>query len=541
MAVGMAMQPDRARFDFKILPGDSKKLTLCCAAHKSTALPRNATAGADGDGDGDKHPLAGKSFDSLTPSDLKRKFQLPCGAHPEAGAILGFYDDLGHAPVKATLKDLCQLKKQGSHCPHGCNAKVSPSMLGLGRAEKLVISECAYSWCLGRVVNHKELPGGITHCAWCGVCRDYMYAHCSRCGECSYGSHHTLFPFACCHDMVLLHDGIAFVPNHDDAPCPPKPADRISGMIACSCCNGSELWALTGSGGVNLSTRPRKRAPHRGGRGNIPALTPDVSKGAGVSEFIDKEEAFARSLGIIEQDWRAPTTPPPKRFEILQKTLQVLDPTHLQLRDERTQQGIDRSLPDDYDYKTNREQMEELANTGGAGNFLAMMEPAYREFAKRLHAASFSSPSSPEASSMSVVDFIADLHRKEAAKAQEFLEKKAQEKLKQRQSRKAGGGGGGGGGGAAAAAAVDDDDDDDGGSDGDDEDEGGRVLGSESRSLTGELMCASCGVHGDTTNALSACPCKEVLYCSSQCQKLDWKEHKLSCKARNGGGRKKKP
>ena len=54
-------------------------------------------------------------------------------------------------------------------------------------------------------------------------------------------------------------------------------------------------------------------------------------------------------------------------------------------------------------------------------------------------------------------------------------------------------------------------------------------------------MCASCGVHGDTTNALSACPCKEVLYCSSQCQKLDWKEHKLSCKARNGGGRKKKP
>jgi hypothetical protein len=41
-------------------------------------------------------------------------------------------------------------------------------------------------------------------------------------------------------------------------------------------------------------------------------------------------------------------------------------------------------------------------------------------------------------------------------------------------------------------------------------------------------MCANCG---NTTGPLSACSqCKQVFYCSKECQKSDWKSHKLNCR-----------
>ena len=254
-------------------------------------------------------------------------------------------------------------------------------------------------------------------------------------------------------------------------------------------------------------------------------------------------------------EWRAAA--PPKRYAILHRALHVLSPSHPQLLDERTQQGIDRSLPDSYDYETNKRTMKKLNETQ-KDTGLWMINPAHKEFAARLHAASSSASSARTApTEKELVDFVADLLRTEAVGAQEYLTKKAEEKRKQKQSKAAGNTG--------AAGAADDGDDGDGrknvggegdhgdGDDNNDEEEeendkkkGGRsgggvgAIGSASRTPAGELRCACCGVVGDLRKTLSACPCREVLYCSSNCQKLDWKDHKLSCKARDGGRQKKK-
>ena len=47
-----------------------------------------------------------------------------------------------------------------------------------------------------------------------------------------------------------------------------------------------------------------------------------------------------------------------------------------------------------------------------------------------------------------------------------------------------------------------------------------------------ERRCGQCGVwQSDTERKLERCSgCKLVYYCSRECQKRDWKEHKAHCK-----------
>ena len=45
----------------------------------------------------------------------------------------------------------------------------------------------------------------------------------------------------------------------------------------------------------------------------------------------------------------------------------------------------------------------------------------------------------------------------------------------------------------------------------------------------GEALCARCGKPG-ATGMLRCSKCKSVRYCSRECQRSDWKQHKLRCK-----------
>eukprot|EP00808_Paulinella_micropora_P018860 g20361.t1 len=48
---------------------------------------------------------------------------------------------------------------------------------------------------------------------------------------------------------------------------------------------------------------------------------------------------------------------------------------------------------------------------------------------------------------------------------------------------------------------------------------------------TAQPMCKQCGAAGSTDKALSRCAaCQLVSYCSRECQKVDWPQHKAACK-----------
>ena len=46
---------------------------------------------------------------------------------------------------------------------------------------------------------------------------------------------------------------------------------------------------------------------------------------------------------------------------------------------------------------------------------------------------------------------------------------------------------------------------------------------------TSSLCCKYCGVIKDNHDLFSCSRCKTILYCSGECQKMDWKEHKNKC------------
>jgi hypothetical protein len=47
-----------------------------------------------------------------------------------------------------------------------------------------------------------------------------------------------------------------------------------------------------------------------------------------------------------------------------------------------------------------------------------------------------------------------------------------------------------------------------------------------------EAQCTTCGRSPQGDKKFSACgECKKARYCSQECQKVDWKTHKKSCKA----------
>jgi hypothetical protein len=54
------------------------------------------------------------------------------------------------------------------------------------------------------------------------------------------------------------------------------------------------------------------------------------------------------------------------------------------------------------------------------------------------------------------------------------------------------------------------------------------------RGPRGEGDCANCGRRKSGEKAFAACAkCKSVRYCSQDCQKVDWRTHKKSCKAKS--------
>ena len=46
--------------------------------------------------------------------------------------------------------------------------------------------------------------------------------------------------------------------------------------------------------------------------------------------------------------------------------------------------------------------------------------------------------------------------------------------------------------------------------------------------LTNPMLCANCGA----PNSSLKCPCKQVQYCSKECQGADWPSHKKKCRDR---------
>jgi hypothetical protein len=53
----------------------------------------------------------------------------------------------------------------------------------------------------------------------------------------------------------------------------------------------------------------------------------------------------------------------------------------------------------------------------------------------------------------------------------------------------------------------------------------------------GKNLDHECNTCGATPPALSKCAaCGAVKYCSKECQKKDWKQHKKVCKPKQGGG-----
>ena len=183
-----------------------------------------------------------EQYAAFSSIELKKKRYLPCGG---SASTLGdfrpqsFSCDMSHEPILATTKDLCQRKKQQIHCTGGCNASSSTADMTSGG--KTIRSNCYYSFCLDRVVNHVVMPGAIVHCPICGICCDYMYGHCNRCQTCSYGSTMGGFPHSCCHDMQLLHDGIAFFPRTSRQQCDTNSTGMMA-IIACKCGNGAKLF-----------------------------------------------------------------------------------------------------------------------------------------------------------------------------------------------------------------------------------------------------------------------------------------------------------
>ena len=61
-----------------------------------------------------------------------------------------------------------------------------------------------------------------------------------------------------------------------------------------------------------------------------------------------------------------------------------------------------------------------------------------------------------------------------------------------------------------------------------------KIVGKDQRT------CTVCGRTEAAMGKLMRCPCGAVLYCSKECQKSDWKTHKLVCSARKKTTKKKK-
>jgi hypothetical protein len=189
------------------------KLTFCATCHKT-------------------------AYKALTRKQLKKKYVLPCGQVPTLGKSKGIPDEITHPPIEASLKDLSLREMQQCLCTGGCNSHDDVRM----ETGKAILSDVFYSYCLERVCNANDLPGSVVHCIMYGLCRNYMYGHCMRCNKCSYGSKGRTLPCMHCHDLVLLHDGFAFVPvKHGQ--CPAGQLVGIAAYVAeCMCGNGEVLF-----------------------------------------------------------------------------------------------------------------------------------------------------------------------------------------------------------------------------------------------------------------------------------------------------------
>jgi hypothetical protein len=256
----------------KFVPG---KLTLCASSHKEVSK-------------------------ALSKKQLKEKHTLPCGQHPHVGMTKGIKEDMSHPPIKARLKDLSTRRMQQILCTAGCN-KHQESVVMKSAAQKAILSDVFYSFCLQRVCNANALPGSIQHCPMCGLCRNYMYSHCSRCNSCSYGSLCRAMPCMHCHDMMLLHDGVAFVPVAHGQCQTVQASGIMAALTECKCGNGELIFNDS-----NPSTRQQLK-PSVSHSQQLPAVGPsdeDMSallRAATENQWADAQTNHLERVALIDK------------------------------------------------------------------------------------------------------------------------------------------------------------------------------------------------------------------------------------------------
>jgi len=148
----------------------------------------------------------------------------------------------------------------------------------------------------------------------CGLCRNYMYSHCPRCNKCSYGSHMRIMPCMHCHDLVLAHDGIVFVPRNSGQCLRGGQTTGIFAAFECTCGSGESVW---------LDPSPSTRqalVPPKGIRSNPFSRERDGRECVPPSD----SEVWSMTNDYIETAWAKGEADPMERVDLIDKVFRAL-------------------------------------------------------------------------------------------------------------------------------------------------------------------------------------------------------------------------
>jgi len=413
---------------------------------------------------------------------LKTKIELPCGKNPMAGKNSGcrvaMQSACAHEPVFTTLKKLTLAKEQKRHC-HPCNSRQS----------SIVISNCFYSFCLERAVNSVGDPGSISHCPYCGVCRNYMFGHCSQCNTCSYGGKHKFIPCSECHDMVLHFDGLAHM-NRSQFDCPYetyKLSSMGKAMAPCHCNNETTIFCGPLSSPLHHARRKGKATKRK-----IPSTHRRLHFLQGFGKYQNKNNNFTEEFDSVVEDGKS-----------MYRQKYISDPTF-------RMSALDTMIRDLH-----------IKAGKGTGMFSEMGEATMRSGAAHVKDADHLSRMREQMHDEMhgpMAEAVAKHHRKLISKNATL--KKMNELDRLIYWRK-----------EAEEEAT---------KELEDCKKKGMCIDKEKYEYLLVRKCASCALAATATIRLLKCACQLVYFCGTDCQREYWGVHKKVCKAARSLGKKKK-